>query len=108
MSNIFNNLKSEIKINEFESRVNTIEIIDDYISLNLFNNKKIFTKEVIFASGVLGNIQIILRSFPEIKNAIFNDHCSEIIYAGNVKKIFNYDFFISCKNVRRNLIYDKT
>ena len=91
MSNIFNNLKSEIKINEFESRVNTIEIIDDYISLNLFNNKKIFTKEVIFASGVLGNIQIILRSFPEIKNAIFNDHCSEIIYAGNVKKIFNYD-----------------
>lgn len=101
-SHLFKNLTKNRTV--IHSKVLKIEDKTKYLKVFLNSGQVIYSKKVLLAAGVIGNLKIIFNSFKYVNTCKFNDDCPFLYYSFifNNKFVKNISNFISYTHSNKN------
>ena len=80
MRGLYSQLLSQCSISTINSRVSSLRSINNQVEIKLQNGLHIGARKVLLSAGVVGDLEIVMRSWPEILAARFSDHSPSMLY----------------------------
>jgi hypothetical protein len=80
MRDLYSQILNQTNISTINGRVSSFRSLNNKVEIELQNGLKIEAKKVLLSAGVVGDLEITMRSWRDISTARFSDHSPAMLY----------------------------